>query len=494
MSDGPVFVGLDLGTSSLKGAVVDATGDVVASAEAAYVTERPVPGAAEQWPEDWVAAAAAVVRRLVERAQPSRWEAIGLAGMIPTLITRGGDGRPVGPAITWEDSRAEAEGTAIRDRHGADALYRRTGQWVDGRYLLPMFDRIRRDEPDRAAATALLVSAKDQMFGWLTGTVATDPSTATGFGCFDLGTGEWAADLAEACGAAPPGEGGAGRPELPPIVDPSHAVPLAGPAADRLGLPAGIPVAVGTADSVAGAFGLGAEAEDEVAYIAGTSTVILGVSSEPRFDPGHRFLVTPMAVPGTWGLEMDLVATGTAVAWLAGILGVSDEDDVMSLAEQSEPGAGGVGFIPYLGFGEQGALWDPDLRGAVTGLTLGARRADLARALLEGMVLESRRCLSVLEDAGLPRSPIRVGGRVAGSQFFLRALAGATGREAVGPSRLGELASALGAARVASRSAGSDLGPPTSVPGRRAEPSEQDVQMWAELWERHERARKGVGR
>jgi sugar (pentulose or hexulose) kinase len=414
--------------------------------------------------------------------------------MIPTLITRDGEGRPVGPAITWEDSRAEAEGAALRERQGGDALYRRTGQWVDGRYLLPMFDRIRREEPERAAATTVLASAKDQLFGWLTGAVATDPSTATGFGCFDLSTGEWATDLAEACGAALPGGGEAGRPELPPIVDPEHTAPLAGPAADRLGLPTGVPVAVGTADSVAGAFGLGADAENEVAYIAGTSTVILGVSAEPLFDPEHRFLVTPLAVPGTWGLEMDLVATGTAVAWLAGILGVGDEDDVMSLAEQSKPGAGGVGFIPYLGFGEQGALWDPDLRGAVTGLTLGARREDLARALLEGIVLESRRCLSVLEEAGLPRSPVRVGGRAAGSLFFLRALAGATGREAVGPSRLGEMASALGAARVASRTAGSDVGPPTAFPGRRAEPSEQEVETWATLWDRHERARKGVGR
>lgn len=74
----------------------------------------------------------------------------------------------------------------------AARLYRLTGQWVDGRYLLPMFGRIARDDPARAAATATIASAKDYLFAWLTGELATDPSTASGYGCYALEAGDWA--------------------------------------------------------------------------------------------------------------------------------------------------------------------------------------------------------------------------------------------------------------------------------------------------------------
>ena len=74
--------------------------------------------------------------------------------MIPTLVTLGRDGRPTGPAITWQDGRADDLGEEFRERCGAAELYRLTGQWVDGRYLLPMFGRIARVDPARAAATA----------------------------------------------------------------------------------------------------------------------------------------------------------------------------------------------------------------------------------------------------------------------------------------------------------------------------------------------------
>ena len=73
-----------------------------------------------------------------------------------------------------------------------------TGQWVDGRYLLPMFGRIARTDPARAAATTTIASAKDYLFSWLTGELATDPSTASGYGCYELETGRWnAAALAD---------------------------------------------------------------------------------------------------------------------------------------------------------------------------------------------------------------------------------------------------------------------------------------------------------
>jgi xylulokinase len=312
-----------------------------------------------------------------------RWRAVGLSAMLPTLVltdgagaaaTPGGIGapssrgslEPLGPAITWEDGRAEAEGSAFREGFGGDALYRRTGQWVDGRYLVPMALRLAAREPERVGAARYLLGAKDYLFGVLTGEALTDPSTATGTGCYDLAAGAWLAE------AVPPG-----LPRLPEIAPSTTVRPLRQAAARVLGLTPGTPVVLGAADSVLGALGLGLTTPRQVAYIAGTSTVILALSGTLELDAGHRYLVTPMASPGSWGLEMDLLATGSAHAWLAGLLAGGDQTELARLADEADPETAPL-FLPYLLPGEQGARWDPDLAGALSGLHLGHGPGDLA--------------------------------------------------------------------------------------------------------------------
>ena len=187
-----VYAGLDLGTSGCKGVLVTADGRVVARAAARYPTHRPEPGAAEQQPGDWLKAFTSVTLGLAQAVAAERWQAVGLSAMLPTLVLTDGVGaaatpggidapssrrhlEPLGPAITWEDGRAEAEGSAFREGFGGDALYRRTGQWVDGRYLVPMALRLAAREPERVRAARYLLGAKDYLFGVLTGRGADRP-------------------------------------------------------------------------------------------------------------------------------------------------------------------------------------------------------------------------------------------------------------------------------------------------------------------------------
>ncbi len=218
---GDVWIGLDLGTSGLKALALAASGAILARGSAAYPTRRPADGACEQDPADWRSAAERALTQIGEVVPARRWRAMGLSGMLPTLVTLGSDGQPTGPAITWQDSRADDVGEEFRERCGGDGLYRLTGQWVDGRYLLPMFGRIARADPARAAATAAIASAKDYLFAWLTGELATDPSTAAGYGCYELETGRWNAAALRAAGLEDP----AGR-ELPPVRPPAYSRPL----------------------------------------------------------------------------------------------------------------------------------------------------------------------------------------------------------------------------------------------------------------------------
>jgi xylulokinase len=496
-----VYAGLDLGTSGCKGVLVTGDGRVVARAAARYPTHRPEPGAAEQQPGDWLKALTSVTLGLAQAVAADRWQAVGLSTMLPTLVLTDGTGaaatpggigapssrgslEPLGPAITWEDGRAEAEGSAFREGFGGDALYRRTGQWVDGRYLVPMALRLAAREPERVGAARYLLGAKDYLFGVLTGEALTDPSTATGTGCYDLAAGAWLAE------AVPPG-----LPRLPEIAPSTTVRPLRQAAARVLGLTPGTPVVLGAADSVLGALGLGLTTPGQVAYIAGTSTVILALSGTLELDAGHRYLVTPMASPGSWGLEMDLLATGSAHAWLAGLLAGGDQTELARLADEADPETAPL-FLPYLLPGEQGARWDPDLAGALSGLHLGHGPGDLARGLRNGIVAESRHCLAVLESAA-GRGEILMAGGGALAPSLASDLADATDRAVHPPSPSLTDSSAIGAAVVAAAGAAGQVVAVRPGEGRTGlAPDRSRSAWWQAQAKRHETAVAGqiIGR
>jgi len=410
---GALSIGVDLGTSSLKAVAVTAEGEVVARASQGYPTTRDEPGSAEQNPADWLAACDRALADLGAHVDPRLWGTIGLTGMLPTLVSLDDDVHVIGPAITWEDGRAEPEAERMLESLGAAAMYESTGQRLDGRYLLPMHARRVREHPD---ATHLL-GAKDYLLHALTGVLATDPSTATGYGCFDLTSGTWNDTIVATVGA----------PLLPDVVAAAATFPLLETWSARWGCPPATPVVVGAADSVLGAEGLGVTGGGRIGVIAGTSTVIIGWSPHARRDPESRYLVTPMAGDG-YGLELDLMSTGSAIAWLAELLGLGDQpDQLLALAATAEVEDAPI-VLPYLAPGEQGALWNPALTGLIEGLTLRSTRASLARGLVAGIVLEVARCVAVLRE-GDDRDDgvILLTGSGGNSELFRTDLADATG-------------------------------------------------------------------
>jgi len=474
-----LWIGLDLGTSSLKAVALDAGGRAVAAAHEGYATARPSAGRAEQDPEDWVAAALTALSTLAAATATARWGGIGLSGMLPTLVTLDSEGRAIGPAFTWEDCRAQVEAGEIAAQIGEAALYGSTGQPLDGRYLLPLFAWLRRHDPQRASHTAVVCGAKDFLFRRLTGESLTDPSTATGYGCYDLRAGAWSPEVAALAGLATT----AGRPGLPAVVASRETRPLLGEIAQTLAMATRLPVCVGAADSVLAAEALGALTAGSVAYVWGTSTVILGASEAPVEDPERRCLITPLAVRG-WGAEMDLVSTGAAVAWLAKLLGfgAGGQRRVFAAAAAARDGVVPAA-LPFVGVGEQGALWDADVRGTLVGLDLSHGPEDVARAMLDGIILESRRCLERLEALGLPRGEIRVSWRHA-DPWFCGRLADAGGREVVigEPS---ETSSAAGAARLAALAGDAEL-PRDAATRRRIAPDRAAARTWQRRWSEYE--------
>lgn len=480
MSCSALAIGVDLGTSSLKAVAVDEAGRCVARARAEYPTAQPEVGAAEQDPIDWLTACDTALGRLAAETDPTSWQTVGLSAMLPTLVSLDRDGVPMGPAITWKDGRAEPEGSIIAERIGPALLYERTGQRFDGRYLLAMHARRVRLG---LAADAVVAGAKDYLFHVLTGHLLTDPSTASGYGAYDLHSESW--DMATLSAASVS--------TVPDVAASRDSRPLTARIADRWGCATGIPVVLGAADSVLGAYGLGVRGAGEVAYIAGTSNVILGWSSTPQIDSGGRYLVTPMAGDG-YGLEMDLLATGSAMEWLADLLSVGGGPAALAELAATARLESAPLVLPYLSPGEQGALWDPRLVGAVEGLTLRTSRAELARGLMAGIVLESRRCVEVLAEASGSHGPILMSGSGAASRTFRQDLADATGRT-VSFDRHEHDHSAVGAALFAGRAALHWAETPLESE-RQSEVVVSDpsrAAAWAERFDRHDDACRSQG-
>jgi sugar (pentulose or hexulose) kinase len=433
----PLVLGVDLGTSAVKIVAVSPAAGVVGAGTAAYPTFSPIPAQAEQDPADWLRAlheAMIDLDRTIASERPA-WrrhvQAVGLAGQLPTLVCLGREG-VLGRAITWKDARADRATAALIDSAQRRALYRQTGMPLDGRYLGPMFHhhwRGRRDE-----VTAVL-SAKDYLAFELTGERVTDPSTAAGYGLFDLATGQFSGPLRELWGI---------RPGVLPVVRPAHSAAgsLQPALAGSLGLAPGIPVSVGAADSVSAAFAMAGLEEGTACVTMGSSTIIIDAVSVPQLDPHVRYLLTPHVAPGWYGREMDLLATGTGYRWLSELLGLAP-GMLDQRAAQAPPGAHGLVFTPYLAGGEQGALWNPSLRGSILGLTLQHSASDLARAFLEGVGFEIRRCLDVLAES-TPVDNVVVAGHLTQQHTSLQMLADILNRPVQAYS--GESPAALGAA------------------------------------------------
>ena len=308
--------------------------------------------------------------------------------MIPTLVT------PVrrrmsrtGPAITWEDCRADDLRRRAPRRLGGDRLYR-LHRSVGGRPL-PAADvtcDCRGRPRGGAAAHRRLLGAKDYLFAWLTGELATDPSTAAGYRL--LRAGDRRVDRRG------PGRGrrrtGRSLPDCARPCCPPPAPPLRAEAATRLGLPAGLPV-------VPGRGRLGARRARPGRPRAGRRR--LRGRHEHR-HPGHRRPAGPRprsSLPDHaagrasdgWGVEMDLLTTGSAVRGWRACCARPDRGRAGRAGGERRARRRGPVLLPYLAPGEQGALWDPSLRGAVVGLTSATAGRTLARALVDGIVLES---------------------------------------------------------------------------------------------------------
>jgi len=389
------LLGIDLGTSGVKAVVTDEVGGVLGTGMREIPMEVPEPNRAEQDPAGWWSSTVMAVRQALHEAGTNDIAGIGLDGHMHGGVLLDADLKPLGRAITWADQRAAELIPEIEAEIGVDTFLSVAGTRPAAGFMGPTLAWLRRHEPERLDATAIFVLPKDYLRMRMTGEAATDVSDASGTAMFDVAARTWSNDLVERLGASPD--------ILPPLLDSADvAGPLTREAATELGLRAGIPIAAGCADQCAQAVANGLVGSRNGSVTLGTGGQIFVATDAPMADPQGRIHTFCHAAPERWYQLGATLSAGLSLRWLRDRLRLQTDNPYAALdrlAADVPAGADGLIFLPYL-VGERSPIMDPQATGAFVGLTLGHRRAHLARAVLEGVAYSLRATRDAVLDAG----------------------------------------------------------------------------------------------
>src|SRR5215218_10043315 len=438
-----MLLGLDLGTSSLKALLLDEGGAPLGEGSAFYAVRAPRAGWAESSPEDWWAAVLEATTAAVGR-RGAEVTALGLSGQMHGIVLADELGLPLRSAVLWADARSDAELAAYRrlDEDLGRRLANPPAVGMAGPSLLWLRDQ----EPDAYTSARWALQPKDWLRMHLTGEALTEPSDASATLLYDLIDDDWSYAVA--------GELGIRADLLAPLV-PSASVAgtLEEGAAGALGLREGLPVAAGAADTAAALLGTGLLRPGPVQLTVGTGGQVVMPKERPEPDPHGRTHLYRAAAPDLWYSMAAVQNAGLALEWVRTVLGVT-WSEVYEEAFEVPPGSGGVTFLPYLS-GERTPRFDPDARGAWTGLGLDHTRGHLLRAALEGVAFALREAVEALEDLGTIIPELRLAGGGAGGKPWRQLLADVLGRPLwLLPEEITSVASARGAVFLAGLASG----------------------------------------
>jgi len=430
-----MYLGLDLGTSGLKGVVVAPGQTILAEATAPLSVERPHSGWSEQDPAAWIAACEAVLQALGAKVDLQRIEAIGLSGQMHGATLLDASDKVLRPSILWNDTRSAKEAAEL----DADLRFRAiTGNIVFPGFTAPKLVWCARHEPELFGQVAKVLLPKDYLRLWLTGEHVAEMSDAAGTSWLDTGGRDWSDDLLAATGLT--------RAQMPRLVEGSEVSgQLRDDLATRFGLRAGIPVAGGGGDNAASAVGVGVVKAGQAFVSLGTSGVLFAASDAYQPDAASAVHSFCHALPDTWH-QMGVILSATdALNWFAGNLGEDAAALTGSLGALQAPGK--ALFLPYLG-GERTPHNDAAIRASFLHLDHAANRAALVRAVLEGVTHAVRDSYDALTGTGTRiESLIAVGGG-SRSDYWLTAIATSLGLPISVPAA-GDFGGAFGAARLA---------------------------------------------
>jgi len=463
------YIGLDLGTSSLKAILIDENQSVIAEHAVALNVSRPHDGWSEQDPKSWIDATGTAMKALAAQADLSGVRGIGLSGHMHGATLLDSADQVLRPCILWNDTRSFHEAATL----DADPQFRDiSGNIVFAGFTAPKVAWVKNNEPDIFDKIAKVLLPKDYLRLFLIGDHVAEMSDAAGTSWLDVDKRDWSDALLAATDLT--------RQHMPRLVEGSE---VSGTLRDTLatewGLPQNVVVAGGGGDNAASAIGAGVVNKGDAFVSLGTSGVLFAASDAYQPDAASAVHTFCHAVPNMWHQMGVILAATDALQWLCKITGKSAPELTQNLGTLQAPGR--TLFLPYLG-GERTPHNNTDIRGQFLHLDHSTDVESMTRAVLEGVAFAFADCHDALLSTGtVIERAIAMGGG-AKSDYWLDAISTALGVSLLVP-QSGDFGAALGAARLAmmaATSAGVEIAtlPPiakTILPNTQLQPAFTDA-------------------
>ena len=409
-------LGIDVGTGGTRAVLVDREGAVVSSATCEHAPfASPQRGWAEQDPQDWFRAACNAIRQVISDSSISAGSinALEVAGQMHGAVLLDRDDQVLRPALIWCDQRTQPQCDWLTTHLGAARIVELTCNQPLTNFTLAKLLWVRDNERVVWKHFRRVLLPKDYVRLRLTGEHAIDVAEASGTLMLDVVHRRWseemmsAVDLPMSC--------------LPKLFEsPEVCARISQTGAAETGLKAGTVVIAGAGDQAGGAVGMGIVRSGSVSVTIGTSGVVFAATEIPALDPKGRVHTFCHAVPGSWHVMGVTQAAGLSLRWFRELLSSSSQvsyDQLIQEAETVSAGADGVLWAPYL-MGERTPHLDPNARGALIGLSAHHTRAQIVRAVLEGVAFSLKDTFCLFAEMKVPVRQVRLGGGGARSALW----------------------------------------------------------------------------
>ena len=419
---------VDVGTMSIRAILYAIDGTLVHETAYEYSARYQPPGLVEQDPADWrdglftvlTGASAYVAEHALTVA------AITVTSQRASVIPVDSSGLPLHPAVTWQDKRSAAQARLLVDELSMEDIYRRTGLRANPYFSAPKMMWFMHEQPDLYRRAAKLIGVQDYVIYLLTGLFVTDWTQAARTMLLDIRTFQWDDELFQATGIAPS--------KLPDLVPPgSVAGPLLREVAQRVRLPAALPVIIGGGDQQCAALALNVISAGHAEANTGTGSFAIAHADNPVLHPRCRVLCSASAMPGKWISEAGIFNTGAIYRWCRDEFsgGTAPTYHDLNVAAAATPlGANGVVMLPHFE-GSAAPSWNVNAKGIFFNLSIGTTHGDLCRAIIEGIALEITENLRLMEELTGHLRQLSVAGGMARSDLFNQVQADALGRPVV---------------------------------------------------------------
>ena len=410
-----LYIGIDLGTSSMKLLLMDREGNIKNVVSKEYPLEFPQPGWSQQDPEDWKRALLEGIPELLKGFETIKVAGIGCGGQMHGLVVLDEEDRVIRPAILWNDRRTAAQVDYLNEEIGREKLSALTANIAFAGFTAPKILWMKAQEPENYAKIAKIMLPKDYVNYLLTGVHACDYSDAAGMLLLDVEHKRWSKEMLEICGIS--------EKQMPKLFESFAPIGTLTPEmAKYLGLPENVTVCAGAGDNAAAAVGTGVVGEGGCNISLGTSGTVFISSRKFGVDPNNALHAFAHA-DGGWHLMGCMLSAASCNKWLLeDILGANDYAAEQQAIAPEKLGRNHVYFLPYL-MGERSPINDTNARGTFIGMTMDTSRADLVQAVLEGVAFAIRDSVEVAKSLGICIPSSRLCGGGAKSSLWQRIFA-----------------------------------------------------------------------